>query len=98
MKHDAHPSATERWQPHPQAVVQRLGDSMVLVHMETDRIFELNLTATRLWELLSEGQSHSAIKFRLLNEFDVDEDVLKDEIDATLDMFIVERMIVADER
>lgn len=98
MTHDAHPSATERWQPHPQAVVQRLGDSMVLVHMETDRIFELNLTATRLWELLNEGHGRSAIEARLLDEFNVDESVLKDEIDATLDMFVDERMIVADER
>ncbi len=63
------------------AVAQRLGDEIVLVHPTTDRIFLLNRTGARVWELLSEGSGLDLgeVSERLLKEFDGErEDVERD--------------------
>ena len=64
------PSATV--QPSPDVVSRRLGDSAVLVHLETNRVFELNETGARVWELLREGRTCEQIVERLVAEFDVE--------------------------
>lgn len=61
-------------QPSPDVVSRRLGDTAVLVHLGTNRIFELNETGARVWELLSEGLSCDQILDRLVADFDVERD------------------------
>ena len=39
----------------PEVISKRLGETSVLVDVRTTRIFELNRTGTRVWELLPEG-------------------------------------------
>jgi len=55
----------------PNVIAERVGDSFVLVHLETNRIFELNATAARIFELLRAGHGRQEIEARLLDEFDV---------------------------
>jgi hypothetical protein len=57
--------------PSPDVVVRRLGDAGVLVHLPSNRIFELNDTGMRIWEGLVEGVSLSTILDRLRDEFAV---------------------------
>jgi len=38
--------------PAPEVLARRLPGGAVLVHMRTNRIFELNETGARIWELL----------------------------------------------
>jgi hypothetical protein len=52
----------------------------VLVDLGTNRIFELNETGTRIWELLCEGLDAEGIVHQLIEEFDVDEPRAVDEV------------------
>ena len=71
MMHVLSPAGLMR--PAPDIVARRLGDGGVLVHLPTNRIFELNDTGMRIWELLVEGLSHDDSARTLVAEFGVDE-------------------------
>ena len=73
-----------RFRASPHTVAQRLGDEIVLVHMKTDRIFVLNRTGARLWELLCAGYDRADIQRLMLQEFDVSEAQLEREVEALL--------------
>jgi hypothetical protein len=64
-------SAATAFRPNPDVVVRRLGDAGVLVHLTSNRIFELNETGIRIWEWLVEGLSEAAILERAQDEFAV---------------------------
>jgi Coenzyme PQQ synthesis protein D (PqqD) len=70
--------------PSPDVVHRRLGDEMVLVHLQTNEIFALNETGARFWELLAAGRSRAEIESTLTAEFDVTRVDLRREIDALL--------------
>ncbi len=70
--------------PNPDVVFKRLEDRMVLVHLATNQIFELNHTGARVWELLREGITGDALVDRLAAEFEVDASTLRTEIEALL--------------
>jgi Coenzyme PQQ synthesis protein D (PqqD) len=76
-------------------VARRLGDEIVLVHLQTNRIYLLNRTGARFWELLAEGDTRQTIEQRLLDEFEVDLADVAAEIDRLLtvleDAGLVER-------
>ena len=58
--------------PSPAVISKRLDEATVLVHIPTNRIFELNETGTRVWELLGQGLDTNTIVGFLVEEFDVD--------------------------
>src|SRR5206468_3352426 len=58
--------------PSLEVVARRLDRAGVLVHLPTNRIFELNETGIRVWELLSDGQDVAGIADRLTVEFEVE--------------------------
>jgi Coenzyme PQQ synthesis protein D (PqqD) len=55
---------------NPDVVARRLGDASVLVDLRTNRIFELNLTAARLWELADGRRTVDEIIDILTAEFE----------------------------
>jgi len=61
-------------QPSQDVVSRRLGDTTVLVHLPTNRIFELNDTGGRIWELLTGGSTRDQVVDRLVTEFDIARD------------------------
>jgi Coenzyme PQQ synthesis protein D (PqqD) len=73
-----------QFQVSSDAVAQRVGDEIVLVHLKTDRIFALNATGARIWELLQENCDRSALEQRLQQEFNVDQAQLEQQIDELL--------------
>jgi hypothetical protein len=77
-------SAGARFRASPDVIAQRVGDEVVVVHLTTNRMYELNATAACLWELLTAGHDVGAIRERMLREFDVDADRLWGEIEGTL--------------
>jgi hypothetical protein len=77
-------------------VSRRLDDQTVLVKLRTNRIFELNRTGARLWELLEEAPSESQIVTGLLAEFDVSQEQLEREVRALLDSLLEEGLIGSD--
>jgi Coenzyme PQQ synthesis protein D (PqqD) len=84
---DQQDSATQRvrrLEPSQDVVGQRLGDEVVLVSLETNRIFELNRTGARFWELLQSETDRRRIEEQLLEEFAVTEEELSAEVDQLI--------------
>lgn len=52
--------------PRTETVVQRLGEELVLVNLETNRMFVGNTTAVEIWESLQRGEHLDSIKQRLV--------------------------------
>jgi Coenzyme PQQ synthesis protein D (PqqD) len=64
---------------------RRVEDGIVLVHLETNRMYELNRTGARFWELLETSSNRAEIEEALASQFDVDRDELRREIDTLAD-------------
>jgi len=79
--------------PDPNVLAKRVEDDIVLVHLETNRIFELNRTAAFLWDALASEPTQAELEERMAQEFDVDRDELAREIDELLRQFTSEQLI-----
>jgi hypothetical protein len=82
-----------RVRPDTNVLAKRVDDEIVLVHLETNRIYELNRTAAFLWDALAAGSTQAELEERLALEFDVERDELAREIDELLRQFTSERLI-----
>jgi hypothetical protein len=76
-------------------VSSQLGDAGVLVHLGTNRIFELNATGFRVWQLLGEGLDLAAVLTRLRDEFDVADSQLRAEVHALVEALLAEGLLDA---
>ena len=72
--------STRRIRQSAQVVSSQLGDAGVLVHLRTNRIFEVNATGLRIWELAREGRTIEEIEAKLRGEFDVEPARLRAEL------------------
>jgi hypothetical protein len=79
--------------PDNEVVSRKLGDRLVLVNLRTNRIYELNRTAARVWELLDAGSGRSELEEVLLGEFDVEDSVLSQDVGRMLDQLSSEGLI-----
>lgn len=79
--------------PARQVVARRVDAGTVLIHLRTNRIYELNVTGSRIWELLREGCDSGTIQTRLLQEFEVDEAEARRAIEDTLTSLAAEGLI-----
>jgi hypothetical protein len=75
------PASDDRLRPAEEILAARVRETVVLIHLQTDRICELNRTGSRFWELLCEGYGRFELQQRLAQEFDVDPGELAGEID-----------------
>jgi hypothetical protein len=83
--------------PNANVLSRRLGDQMVLFHLETDRFYELNGTAARFWELISAGSSVADVRGRMIEEFAVDPDQFAREAADLVDSLRKEDLISVDD-
>jgi Coenzyme PQQ synthesis protein D (PqqD) len=70
--------------PNPDVISKRLDETTVLVHIPTNRIFELNETGTRVWEMLGQGLDADGIARNLLDDFDVEAAQAVEEVNSLL--------------
>lgn len=70
---------------------------MVLIHLKTDRLFVLNRTGARIWELLSGGHEVIEIERRLLGEFEATRDEVAADIRSLLESLQREQLINPDD-
>ena len=70
--------------PTRDVIGRRLEDRFVLINLKTNRIYELNQTASALWELLEAETDSAELAPAILERFDVPPDHLGREIDETL--------------
>ena len=69
---------------NPDAVGRRLDDRSVVVNLQTNRIYELNSTASVLWELLDEGVAAGDLEGAMRERYDGAPDAVRRQIDDTL--------------
>jgi len=81
--------------PSPDVVARELEDEVVLVHLRTNKIFALNQTGTRFWQLLVDGASRAEIESILRREYDVAHDEIADEIDLLVAELAREGIVTA---
>jgi coenzyme PQQ synthesis protein D (PqqD) len=82
------------WSPGQDVVAEIAGERLVLIHLATNRIFELNRTGARVWELLREGEDEEGMVRRMLEEFEVDEERLRQEIRSVVGHLVAEKLVV----
>ena len=93
MEDSSTKSNQEKYLISPDAVANRMGDQIVVVHVGTDRIFELNSTAARIWDLLSEGHDRKEIERMVSQEFKVPENLASRQIEDLLNSLVSEQII-----
>ncbi len=84
-----HPSLRRR----DDVIAQRVGDTAVLVNLSSNRIYELNATGARVWELLGTASSVEALVCELANEFDIERPALEGEVLQIVDEFAREGLV-----
>jgi len=77
-------STPARFRSSPDALATRVGDEIVLVDLKTDRIYSLNRTAARIWELVCADCDRAEVERRMLQEFDVTPGQLAEAIDEVI--------------
>jgi hypothetical protein len=69
---------------NPNVVARAVGESTVLVHLQTNRIYELNATASSIWELVDSGESESEVVRLLSANFNASAEVVEGDFKALL--------------
>ena len=65
---------------NPEVIAKRLDQTTVLVDISTSRMFELNETGTRVWELIGQGLDVEHILQHLVLEFEVTDSEAAEEV------------------
>ena len=86
-------SLGDRVQPSPNVLAKRAQNEIVLVHLQTSQIYELNRTGSALWGLVEHGLTRGEIEEQLALEFEVDRDQLASEIEELLGTLAAEDLI-----
>ena len=74
-------------------VGQRLGDQFVLVHLETNQIYELNRTGARIWELMLDGLTRDQLDRTLMSEFEMDPERATREVSVLFEKLATEKLV-----
>jgi len=90
-------SSAQDLQPSPDVLWQRLDDEVIVMQLQTDRIFSLNPTGARFWELVAGGMKLDAIREEMGKEFDVPPDILAAEVEGILALLIGEQLLIPRE-
>jgi hypothetical protein len=81
----------------PNVLYKRLGEEVILINLETDRIFSLNQTGAKAWELIESTHNLDQVKKRLAEIYDVTPEILESELVQILDSFTAEGFITIED-
>ena len=68
----------------PHVLVRFLEQESVLLNLETEQYFGLDITGTRMWQLVTAAQSIDAAYRELLVEFDAEPELLRSDLTELL--------------
>ena len=72
---------------------QKLGKEAVILHLESEEYFGLDEVGTRIWEVLKqEGSTEKALSV-LLEEYNVDKEVLRKDIEELIEELKKEKIL-----
>jgi len=83
----------ETVRPSKDVVSRRVGDEIVLVHLQLDEMYSLNPTGARTWELLSEGQDPKAIEETLSTEYGIERAEARRELETLLGELVSRQLV-----
>jgi hypothetical protein len=83
--------------PSANTLATRVGEEIILVHLKTDKIFVLNRTGARVWELISEDLDLDAMGQRIAREFDVATQAVSVEIGELFDALRRDDLVILEE-
>lgn len=90
--------AASAWTCSSDAVYKRLDDDeAVLLDLRTQRYYGLDAVGARIWELLADDGRVDAVLERLLEEFEVDEAMLRADVERFLDELSREGLVLASD-
>ena len=76
--------------PSPEVLVQELDGEAVLLNLDSERYFGLDVVGTRVWQHLIEHRQLERVCEEMYKEFDVDESTLRTDV-----LQLVEELIEA---
>jgi hypothetical protein len=85
-----------RWRQGEAVAARRLEDRVVLVNLQTNHIYSLNATGSRLWELLDVARSREELVAALRDEFQVDPQELARETEELLASLEEAKLVKSD--
>ena len=80
--------------PSSDVVSRRVGDNVVLISLSTNRIYELNVTGARLWELMNSGSTPDTMVGQLVREFDITPDNATAELGTLMTLLRKEGLVI----
>jgi hypothetical protein len=80
---------------HPDQLASDLDGEMVLLHMSTGLYYGMNPVASRIWALVQEPTTPTAIQATLLEEYDVTPDVCQAQVMELLGTLMEANLIQA---
>jgi len=95
MSLENYPLPVNPIKPNPNVLSRRVGDEVVLFHLETDKFYELNGTAARFWELLAAESDVNRICEQMLNEFEVNGQQMRAEAGSLIASFQREKLVTS---
>lgn len=84
--------------PSQQAICRTVGEESVILDVDRGQYFGLDAVGTRIWQLLSEGGSNLQIAAKLAQEFDVDEEEARNDVQALLDELLQAELISSQDQ
>jgi Coenzyme PQQ synthesis protein D (PqqD) len=81
----------------PQALFQPLAQESVLLDLGTERYFSLDDVGTRIWTLIAEHGTIDVVVAQMLSEYDVEEAVLRRDIEALLGRLVEAGLLLRGE-
>ena len=74
-------------------VFQQMGESAVVVSLQTDQIYELNWSGVLLWELLTAQTDRAQLQRKILQEFELNEEQLAHQVEAFVTLLSREGLV-----
>lgn len=81
------------FQLSPDVVYRKIGGETVLADLRANRVYALNATGSRFWELLARGHDRRRIERTLRSEYEVEAPRLRREIDLLLRRLTEARLV-----
>jgi hypothetical protein len=85
-----------RWRQGTDVAARRVDDRVVLVNLQTNHIYSLNATGSRLWELLEAGRTRDELVAELGQEFGVSSETVEQDVDRLLAELEQATLVVGD--
>ncbi|WP_017258232.1 PqqD family protein [Pedobacter arcticus] len=79
--------------PSENAVVQEMGEDIVILNLKTEHFYELKEVGKRIWELLSENHSYTLTFEAIKGEYEVSSEQLHTDMERIINGLIKAELI-----